>query len=64
MEYDQAIINGALSKLLLIPNKKWSNPRRATVCDALYQEGIGRAKFMVLKGFSDGPETIERRTWL
>lgn len=64
MEFDQAIINGALARLMLIPKKNWSNTRRATVCEAVYQEGIGRAKFKVLKGFSDGAETIERRSWI
>ncbi|WP_420588235.1 hypothetical protein [Bacterioplanoides sp.] len=64
MEFDQAIINGALAKLLVIPDKKWSNSRRATVSEAVYQEGLSRARFMVIKGFSTGTETAGRRSWL
>ncbi len=64
MEFDQALSNGALSRLLIMPKKPWSDARRAATCEGIYQDGISRAKFLVIKGFSEGAETIVRRTWL
>lgn len=64
LDFDYPIANGALSRLLIMPNKPWSNTRRAATCEGIYQEGVSRAKFLVLKNFSTGAETIEQRTWL
>lgn len=66
MEFDQAIISGAISRLLVMPGKLWSSraaQRRSVAAEAVYSEGVSQAKMQVLKGFSEGVETIVRRPW-
>ena len=67
MEFDQVLINGAISRLLMMAGKLWSgraSQQRAVVCQAVYQEGVSQAKMQVLKDFSEGAETIQKRAFL
>ena len=63
LDFDQALVCGCLSRMMLMANRPWSNERRAATCAMAYAEGISQAKYRVLKGFSEGAETVERRTW-
>ncbi len=67
LEFDNALINGAIARLLVIPGKLWSSraaQHRALACEQVYQEAVSVAKMQVLRGFSDGAETIQGRSWL
>ena len=64
MEFDQAIVNGAIARLLIMPKQLWSDSRRAGVCQVAYQDGISLSKMQVLKGYSDGVEMAAKRSWL
>ena len=64
MVYDQGIIHGTLARLLGMGKKPWSDPQRVQMCQVEYGEAISQAKHLSLKGYSQGPETMVRRSWL
>ncbi len=64
MEYDQGLIKGALSRLLLMGKKPWSDPGRAKICQMEYMEAVSQAKYQAMKEFSDGAEERSLRSWV
>ncbi len=64
LEYDHALIQGTLARLLAMGKKPWSDPQRVQYCQLEYGEAISQAKHNTLRDYSDGAETIARRSWL
>lgn len=64
MVYDQGLVSGALSRLLMMGRKPWTDLGRAKSCLAEYNEAVSQAKYEVIKDFSDGPEVRVQRSWL
>lgn len=50
-QHRQAILHGARSKLLLIPDKTFTNPQNAVVENDLFEDAIGTAQHQAYKGF-------------
>lgn len=48
--YYQTIVEGAKSKLMLMPDKKWSNPQLAAISDKKFRDGMVDAKNEALHG--------------
>ncbi len=48
--YYQTIVEGAKSKLMLMPDRKWSNPQLAMISDKKFRDGMVDAKNEALHG--------------
>lgn len=64
MEWDQALINGSLARLLFMNKKAWNNTRKAAACEMAYNEAVSQCKMDVLREFSNDPETVVHTSWL
>ena len=49
--WDEGIASGIIERLMLSPNKKWSNPQFAEVHHARYHDAIASAKVAVSRDF-------------
>jgi len=58
-----AIVSGAIERLVVMPKKSWTNPDMAGYHRANWTAGVSRAKTAVLKGFTDAPLTAYPRAF-
>jgi len=62
--YKEGIVAGALSKLMLIPDKTWTNPQLAAVNDAKFRNKINDTKIAVNKGGTTASLRVKRRKFI
>ncbi|WP_328186901.1 hypothetical protein [Marinobacter sp. OP 3.4] len=55
LDYDQALIHGALERLVIIPGKDWSNPNMATYHRSKYLESLTDARLAKANGNTEAP---------
>lgn len=59
--YREAFINGALSFLMMMPRKIWTNPEQAMLHDQKYNQMLGEAKVSRANGNSERPMRVAPR---
>ena len=52
-DYEEQIVNGAIHKLLMMPDKPWSNPKLGMFYGKMFRNGCMTARARVNKGFTD-----------
>jgi hypothetical protein len=60
-QYRDAIVAGALSRLLLMPDTKWYNPQLAQKWEMEFKKGMSDAKIAISKNFTGADLRIDQR---
>lgn len=63
-DYREGIVQGALYRLLLMPNADWSNPELATLCQRRFRESVVDARTRKARGNTDRPMRVRPQPFL
>jgi len=63
-DFFQEICSGAKAKLMIMPEKSWSNPQLAMVHSAAFDSGVGKATRKAFYANMPQERRAERRQWL
>lgn len=56
--WPEVVASGAVSRLLIMPDEKWSNPQLGGVHENKFRAGINNARAQVLTSFSAAPQAM------
>ncbi len=63
-DWYQTIAAGAKAKLMIMPEKPWSNPNLAAVQSGIFEDGVHEAMKKAFRRSMPTEKRVERRQWL
>ncbi len=60
-KHGAVIAQGALARLMLIPDRPWTDPNLAAVCERKFEDGIAGARIVVDQGGAGAQTTVKYR---
>ena len=62
--FDEGLVNGTLSRLMVMKNKPWTDTGRAGLCLDVYQHFVSEAKQEQMRDWCHGTVTTQKVAWL